>query len=128
MPTPDVIRAFMAQSSASGARSNVLHPLAWLSGLLIVGLGLSSYRDAPTWMLVVLIVLLGVTVFLFLAGFIYFALRNPDQLRSERYTLSKLALEKNLMGDNVSGLMEVDEAKSVKRGRSLPPPEVDGAP
>ena len=107
MPTSDTLHAFLEKATASGSRSNALHPLAWLTGILISGLVLSTaFEKKPEWVVIFLASLLGLTVVLYLLGFIYFATKNPDLLRSEKFNLSKLAIENNLIGDNISGLID----------------------
>ena len=99
----------MEQATASGSRSTALQPLAWLAGILTTGLVFSPSWGAPAWVSVSLAIMLGCSVTLFLASYVYYAVKNPDALRSERFTLSKMAIEKNLIGDDRAGLMEVDE-------------------
>lgn len=53
--------------------------------------------------------LAGLVVFLVLFmlwWFAHFAKVNPDSLRSERFTLSKMAIDKGLVGDDSAGLFE----------------------
>jgi hypothetical protein len=64
--------------------------------------------------------LLGMTVCIFLAFYMYFAVKNPDALRSEKYTLSKMAIEKNLIGDDKVGLQEVGDLEVVPGTSALP--------
>lgn len=120
MPTPELIRAFLSQASATGEKSTALQPLGVLSGTLILGLVLAPIWNAPIWSLVVLAVLLCCTVVLYLASYTYFAFKNPDALRSEKFTLSKMAIEKNLIGDNTSGLLEVGELENLPTSTALP--------
>ena len=58
---------------------------------------------APFWVVVLLAVLLCVTFAIYMAAYIYFAVKAPDNLRSEKYSLSKLAIERSVTGDNLSG-------------------------
>ncbi len=100
MPTPEMIRAFLSQASSSGSRSTALQPLGWLSGILTSGLAIAAYWKAPEWALIALCGFLGATVLIYLVSYIVYAVKDPDALRSEKYTLSKMAIEKNLIGDN----------------------------
>ena len=112
MSTPETIRALISRSSASGGRSTALHPLGWLAGILTTGLiGAIAYKP-PEWVLVTLAVFLGLTILVYLVTYIGFSIKNPDALRSEKFTLSKMALEKNLIGDSQFGLKEVSELES----------------
>lgn len=109
MPQPELFRALLSHASSTGARSTALQPLMWLSGILTAGLALAATSSTPTWTLVAIAVFLGITISVFLIAYVYFAFKNPDALRSEKYTLSKMAIEKNLIGDNKAGLQEFDD-------------------
>ncbi len=50
---------------------------------------------------------------MYLAAYIFFMIRSPDALRSEKFTLSKLAIEHSAKGDNLSGLIEPGNAKQL---------------
>lgn len=120
MPSPELIRAFLSQASASGSRSTALQPLAVLSGILVSGLVLAASWGAPEWSLITVAVLLGITVCIYLVCYVVYATKNPDLLRSEKYTLSKMAIEKNLIGDDISGLLEVGEYEQSAISPALP--------
>jgi len=77
-------------------------------------------REAPDWIMITLVVLLISTVVMYLLIYLYYAIKNPDSLRSEKFTLSKMAIEKNLIGDDLSGLSEMPEFDERPEGRSLP--------
>jgi hypothetical protein len=120
MPTPELIRAFLSQAKASGGRSTALQPLGWLTATLALGLVLAAASNAPVWSTVLFGISLGGSVLLYLSAYVYFALKNPDALRSEKFTLSKMALEKNLIGDNRFGLLEIEETEKVNKAAALP--------
>jgi hypothetical protein len=61
-----------------------------------------------------LVISIAMVLMVFLVAYGYLLLKNPDALRSENFTLSKLAIEKGLVGDNISGLHQ--------------PPAIDSAP
>lgn len=120
MPSPELIRAFLSQASSSGSRSTALQPLGWLSGILTSGLVVAASWGAPEWALISLAVLLGITVSIYLISYVFYAIKNPDALRSEKYTLSKMALEKNLIGDDKAGLTEVGDFENPQISPALP--------
>lgn len=101
------MRAFLSQASSTGSRSTALQPLVWLIAILISGLLYAATRAVPEWVLIALAIFLGIAIFLYMTTYGYFALKNVDALRSEKYTLSKMAIEKNLIGDNRVGLQEI---------------------
>ncbi|MEJ1379328.1 MAG: hypothetical protein RPU34_05885 [Candidatus Sedimenticola sp. (ex Thyasira tokunagai)] len=120
MSSPELLRAFLSQASSSGSRSTALQPLGWLSGILTSGLVLAATWGTPEWALVTLAIFLGITVTIYLISYIVYAFKNPDALRSEKYTLSKMAIEKNLIGDDVSGLIEISESDNTPISQALP--------
>jgi hypothetical protein len=46
------------------------------------------------------------TLLIGLGAYLFLLRRAPDALRSEGFTLRKMALEKGLIGDNLAGLFE----------------------
>lgn len=120
MPSTGLIRAILSQASSSGSRSTALQPLGWLSVILTFGLVAAVSWRASQWVLVTLAAFLGVTVLIYLISYIFYALKNPDALRSEKYTLSKMAIEKNLIGDNIAGLIEIGDFASPTTAPALP--------
>lgn len=79
---------------------------------------------APPWPAVMFGVLTGVFVALYVVGYVYFGITQPDALRSESYTLRKMAIEKGLAGDNVSGLTQVEH----ERGSETAPLSISTSP
>lgn len=81
-------------------------PLGWLVFILMLGIGVCLQLGAPPWLLYVASGLFVAAVFVYLGAFVFFSLRNPDALRSERFSISKMAIEKSIRGDNISGLID----------------------
>lgn len=93
-----------------------------------MGLAILPFRDAPEWLLVLMAALVGISVATYIGGYLYFAVKDPDALRSEKFTLSKMAIEKNLIGDNTAGLFEFEEGRELNRLPALPNATDAGAP
>lgn len=115
----DLFRSLLQQATAQGSRSTALNPLAWALGIILSAfLVAARITGVPTWVLL----LLGSSSALFILSFMiaYFVLlfSDRDALRSERFTLSKMAIEKSVVGDSSRGFraIELDEQ------RALPPP------
>ncbi len=89
------------------ARSSVINPLQWTLVVLLFGLLVVLLLHGPTWLLAFFVVLFGLMMVLLIGSYIYFMVRNPDFLRSETYSLAKTAIEKQVLGDNLSGVREV---------------------
>ena len=95
------------QALSSGARSTVLKPLGWLTALMLVG-SIGSFRfGAPPWFAGTLAALCIATVILYLVAYVYFALTDKDSLRSEKYSIQKLAIQKGFLGDDKSGYIPI---------------------
>ncbi len=87
-------------------RSSCLAPLERGIAVLAVALILCLQFKAEPWLLVCLAIMLFGFVIVF--GFVYlmFAFKSPDALRSESYSIQKMAIERGLTGDNVLGVSE----------------------
>ncbi len=120
MPFGLLFKELLQQASTSGSRSTAMKPLTWLVALLILAVIALASSVAPIWLVIGVASLFGITVFVFLGSYIYFMLKNPDALRSEKFTLSKMQIEKNLIGDDKAGLTEVSEFAEVKNISALP--------
>ena len=112
MPGLEVFQSLIQQASARGSRSTALNPLQWTIAILLAGISGSIWAGSPNWVSILLAVLTGVTVTVYLSAYVFLLLKDRDALRSERFTLSKLAIEKGLIGDNLTGLFEEAEIGS----------------
>ena len=105
MPEVNMIKALLEQASTKGTKSTVLKPLGWMM-LITVGSTLSSFfYKTPEW---ISYIFFGFTVFtmsLYLIAYIYCLIKDRDSLRSETYSIQKLAIEKGFIGDNLSGIL-----------------------
>lgn len=101
-----VLRQFLEGSNAKGARSSALHSLQWGLALIIGGLATASWLQSPNWVLILLGSMLAILFVVYILSYIYLLFRDRDALRSEEYTLSKMAIERGLVGDDISGLVE----------------------
>lgn len=99
------IRELLSRSDASGSKSTILKPLTWFLALIIGGILSLLKFDSPVWLTIMLatIFCLGVAVFFFV--YIYCLINDRDSLRSEKFTIQKLAIEKGIMGDDVIGII-----------------------
>jgi membrane protein YdbS with pleckstrin-like domain len=94
------------QLHATLSRSDILRPLAWLVGTLFVGSLGAFYIGAPWWFSTMLAVLLAVAVLLQIFTYIYCLFTDKDALRSEKYSLHKMAIEHGIYGDSHTGLID----------------------
>jgi hypothetical protein len=94
----------LQQANIGQSRSSVLNPLQWMLVILVFGIAVCLLGHAPLWLVILFAILLALVLALFLVAYVYFARVNPDSLRSEQFSLSKLAIEKGLLGDSLAGL------------------------
>ena len=113
MPVEELL-SFLQQATAKGSKSTALNPLAWALGILLSALLVAFRLNAPMWALIALGIGSGATMAIFLAAYIYFVLTNPDALRSERFTLSKMAMQQSEKGDDLHGFFAPDDRKATK--------------
>lgn len=110
---PDLLQSFLQQATATGSKSTVLRDLRWFAGIVLTALLVALKYAAPVWILVCLVVLTGLVAIIYLGAYIFFAIRSPDALRSETFTLSKLAIERSVTGDNLAGFIDPAIDKSI---------------
>jgi hypothetical protein len=101
-----MVSTLREQMNATLSRSDVLKPLAWLVGLLVAAAGLLVFSGkAPDWLLVTIGVSLAASVAIYVASYLYCLFKNPDALRSEKYSLHKMAIEHGIYGDSNAGVL-----------------------
>lgn len=107
-----LVSVLREQINGALSRSDVLRPLTWLIGLFFLGeVGLVS-AHADQWILLGVAIFFGLTVLLYLGAYLYCLITEPDALRSERYTLQKMAIQRGWRGDSDSGTFEVAETNT----------------
>ncbi len=115
----ELFRSLLQQATAQGSRANALNPLAWAFGMSLSALLVAArISAAPTWLLVLLGIAVGGTGIAFLVAYFILLFVDRDALRSERFTLSKLAIEKSVTGDSLRGFTAIDLGDQ----RALPVP------
>ncbi len=117
----EFFRSFLQQANATGTRSTALTDLRWFAAIVISALLISLKFNAPDWILYALISLLGLISLIYLGAYIFFAIYDRDALRSEKYTLTKMAIEKSITGDNLSGLIDPEKPPH----KQLPPSKTE---
>ena len=101
----NAIESFL-HSRGVGRRSSGLAPLGpWIIAAFSSG-PLFFLADSPNWVLICWAIALGFLLLIGGIGFIFFMLKHPDMLRSERFNIQKMALERGLFGDNIQGAIE----------------------
>jgi len=108
-----------------GWKSTALQMHNW--GLLLTfgALLFAATEHASLWLLILLAVLCSIMIGNWIYSHNYLLKNNTDALRSERYTLSKMAIERSVTGDTLSGLKElgIDDLKLLPSTETEPKPE-----
>jgi hypothetical protein len=99
----------LLSQQTSATRSTALTPLAWLLGILLSGDCLLVRLGAPTWLVVLVSVLTTACIPAYLYAYFYLLTNDRDALRSERFSLGKIAIEKGIVGDDLTGVLEIDQ-------------------
>ncbi|MEO5707274.1 MAG: hypothetical protein ABIT10_09485 [Alteraurantiacibacter sp.] len=94
---------------AEMTRSDVLRSLIWPNAGLLMGLVAAISADADDWILMTLVIVFCLFMGLYGSAYVFFAVKDPDALRSEKYKLHKMAIEQGLVGDSLMGLRKLDE-------------------
>jgi hypothetical protein len=113
---PYFLKQLLQQAEAQGSKSTALSPIGWLFGIAVSGLLGGIYAGAPTAVTVLLSTCVGGAALLYGGAYCYFMLTNVDALRSEKFTITKLAIEHSIKGDNLTGLIDGDDLPKI-----LPP-------
>jgi hypothetical protein len=107
--------AFWERAQGQGSRSTVLRPLGWLLALCATGSLGSVSVSAPVWLTVLFAVGAGLSILIYLAAYGYCLLKSPEALRTESYSIQKLAIEKSFRGDSLTGVVTIaGEQKSAQ--------------
>jgi hypothetical protein len=104
----EILTTLIQHGDQRGSRSTVLTSLGWMATLLVAGLIGSVSAHAPEWIQVFFAAMLGIDFFSFIIAYGYFALTNSESLRTEKFTLQKIAIEHGLIGDSTTGLFVPD--------------------
>lgn len=109
-----LIRDFLQKTNSGASRSSALKPLGMLICMLLSATLISSYMDTPEWIIKPLFFCTIVIIIVYVSAYIYLLFCDRDALRSEKYSIQKLAIERGLVGDSEIGMIDMDAAKNVK--------------
>jgi hypothetical protein len=118
MNDDNFISSLIRHASAQGARSNVLNPLHIFIAMLLSSTIISFIRN-----LTLLSYILGfftiIALLTYIFCYLYLMFKDRDFLRSEKYSIQKMAIEKGFYGDSTSGVVELDNIGSIRRALPL---------
>jgi hypothetical protein len=125
---PDWMREFLNTARADGTRTSALAPLQWMAAICFSGCVGLAYATHSVWLVAAALVMpFGICVFYCVAYWQHLK-TNPDALRSERYSLSKLAIEKGLVGDDLKGLVAPQTVEAEPEEEDEPLPQLGHTP
>lgn len=104
---PGVIKLFLEQASAKGSKSTVLKPLYMMMAVCIAGVFTTFHFSFPLWSSYFFAFFTCMTMCVYLAAYVYCIFKHPDALRSESYSIQKLAIQKGFVGDDLTGVVHV---------------------
>ncbi len=104
----------LAQSQASGSRSTALAPIHWVLVIVLAAYLSASMLGTAVGVINLLGVVFVVAFSIVCFAFIFLLFKDRDALRSERFTIDKLRIEKGVLGDTVSGFREVRRGEVVE--------------
>jgi membrane protein YdbS with pleckstrin-like domain len=102
----DIIKNIIQHSDASGSKSTILKPLTWLFSILIAALLAAFYLQLPSWIMYVFVIVLLATFTVIIFSYFFCLFNDRDALRSEKYSLKKMAIEKGIYGDSITGVLK----------------------
>lgn len=104
----DYLKHILQHAKSFGSRSSILSVLAWIFGTLFFSITLAGVLKAETWLLIAMFLLLVVVLISILVAFFYCLFTgNTDILRSEKFVIEKLAIEKQVASDSVTGTQTI---------------------
>lgn len=119
---PIELQTFLQSAFSQGSRSTVLKPLAWIISILSASTISSFSFRAPIWVGTMFGVFSGLSMLLYLVAYVFFAWTDKDSLRSEKFFLQKMAIEKGFIGDDMTGYIKIVDPLSGKATPELPEP------
>ena len=106
---PEPLGTFLHKALAHGSRSTVLHSLGWLLGICSASSISAFSLKAPSWLGTIFGIGAAISIALYLIAFVYYGLTDPDLLRSEKYYLHKMAIQRGFFGDDLTGFHRLPE-------------------
>jgi hypothetical protein len=111
MPPFELFRSLLQQATAEASRSTALKPLGWLVAMLLTSTLASFYYELPFGLGLTLLIISVVAILIYLGAYLYLLRFDRDALRSEKYSLQKIALEKGVFGDSITGSVDLTAVK-----------------
>ena len=101
----NIFRELLHQSDASGSRSTILKPMTWFISVIIGGIIFLLKFNSPQWLIIMFSIIMGLAIITFLFAYIFCLFTDKDAIRSEKYSIQKMAIEKGVYGDSSTGVL-----------------------
>jgi len=97
----------LQQAFRQDSKSTVLKSLGWLISILSTATIFASRYGLDKWLVVMFAILDCIVILIYIAAYIYFAIKDPEQLRSEKFSIQKMAIQHGYVGDDLAGFFKV---------------------
>jgi putative Mn2+ efflux pump MntP len=102
----DLIASFLQQATAQGTRSTILNPLGWFFGICVAGLLGSVRYNAAFWIQLLIGCFAALSGLVYLGAYVFcLATKREHLLRTEKFLIQQLAIEKGFRGDSTTGVV-----------------------
>jgi hypothetical protein len=106
-----LVKTLFQQAMTQVSRSTVLSPLGWALLISGGGLPLSFSVNAPKWASVLFGIAFGLAFLLYLMSYSFCLAKDRDALRSEIFSIKKMAIEKGFVGIACLGFFMTSQPK-----------------
>ncbi len=97
-----------------------MKPLGWLIVILSASTIGSFASEAPVWIGSMFAVLSCLAVILYFVAYIYFGITDKDALRSEKFSIQKMAIQNGFVGDDSTGYIPIVTRNVTPSAKVLP--------
>lgn len=101
------------------SKSTALSPILWMLGVFFTGTGSLYWITGKEVVLYFGFAIIVIILIFALYAYNHFMKTDPDCLRSEKFKLSKMAMEKGHIGDNTQKLQTRQQALSTKQEQEV---------
>lgn len=99
-----MIREMLSRALGDYSRSGALKPYVMLIGIFVSASIPLAFIGLPPWVVLTPLGLCLPILYKFFQAFDHLLKTNPDALRSEKFQIEKMQIERGVSGDSVSGL------------------------
>lgn len=111
----DIFKHMAHQANSFGSKSSVLSCLIWALGTLLMALTGSIVFNADMFIKIGIFLLIVLIIIVMVISFLFCLFTGKtDVLRSEKYNISKMMIEKQSSSDSVTGINYTDNIVNSK--------------